>query len=76
MIMGGMVLETSLQEIVSRFHEQQKIAKSEVCFIMISRMVKVSRHFVPYDACCKYIGEYYTRKFGENIFKNRAPCNA
>ena len=28
--MGGMVLETSLQEIVSRFHEQQKIAKSEV----------------------------------------------
>lgn len=30
MIMGGMVLETSLQEIVSRFHEQQKIAKSEV----------------------------------------------
>jgi len=29
MIMGGMVLETSLQEIVSRFHEQQKIAKSE-----------------------------------------------
>lgn len=33
MIMGGMVLETSLQEIVSRFHEQQKIAKSEVSII-------------------------------------------
>ena len=30
MIMGGMVLETNLQEIVSRFQEQQKIAKSEV----------------------------------------------
>ena len=35
--MGGMVLETSLQEIVSRFHEQQKIAKSEVKTIKISQ---------------------------------------
>merc|ERR1712136_150337 len=33
MIMGGMVLETSLQEIVSRFHEQQKIAKQEASII-------------------------------------------
>ena len=33
--MGGMVLETSIQEIVSRFHEQQKIAKSEVSKVII-----------------------------------------
>ena len=34
MIMGGMVLETNLQEIVSRFQEQQKIAKSEVTHLV------------------------------------------
>jgi len=33
MIMGGMVLETNLQEIVSRFQEQQKIAKSEATLV-------------------------------------------
>ena len=35
MIMGGMVLETNLQEIVSRFQEQQKIAKSEVPYFFV-----------------------------------------
>ena len=35
MIMGGMVLETNLQEIVSRFQEQQKIAKSEVTYLFV-----------------------------------------
>jgi len=33
MVMGGMVLETSLQEIVSRFHEQEKIVKQEASII-------------------------------------------
>merc|ERR1711935_739506 len=39
MIMGGMVLETNLQEIVSRFQEQQKIAKSEIGFSKTPAMV-------------------------------------
>jgi len=43
MIMGGMVLETSLQEIVSRFHEQQKIAKSEVSIIPTQLSSKLSK---------------------------------
>lgn len=33
MVMGGMVLETSLQEIVSRFHEQEKIVKAEASIL-------------------------------------------
>merc|ERR1712109_376592 len=43
MIMGGMVLETSLQEIVSRFHEQQKIAKSEASIIPTQISSKLSK---------------------------------
>merc|ERR1711935_29800 len=43
MIMGGMVLETNLQEIVSRFQEQQKIAKSEVSIIPSQITDKISK---------------------------------
>ena len=44
--MGGMVLETNLQEIVSRFQEQQKIAKSEVKFD-INVIVNVTSRITP-----------------------------
>ena len=40
--MGGMVLETSLQEIVSRFHEQEKIVKQEVKFVVNCMFAMVS----------------------------------
>ncbi|CAG5113148.1 Oidioi.mRNA.OKI2018_I69.chr2.g7284.t2.cds [Oikopleura dioica] len=39
MIMGGMVLETSLHEIVSRYHEQEKICKQEIGFSKTPSMV-------------------------------------
>lgn len=42
MVMGGMVLETSLQEIVSRFHEQEKIVKQEVKFVVNCMFAMVS----------------------------------
>lgn len=51
MVMGGMVLETSLQEIVSRFHEQEKIVKAEVsirsicCMFLFVVMYPLSVYF-------------------------------
>ena len=30
--MGGMVLETNMNEIVTKYMEQDKVEKSEVCF--------------------------------------------
>ncbi|CBY14559.1 unnamed protein product [Oikopleura dioica] len=39
MIMGGMVLETSLSEIVSRYHEQEKMCKQEIGFSTTPSMV-------------------------------------
>ena len=65
MIMGGMVLETNLQEIVSRFQEQQKIAKSEV-----------KSHFQVINRCLVFVGEYNpVADYGKN-FQNFKICPA
>lgn len=35
LVMGGMVLETNMNEIIARIEEQNKLEKQEVCFMNV-----------------------------------------
>lgn len=40
MVMGGLVLETNMSEIMTRIEEQNKIEKEEVYYLLVGELIR------------------------------------